>query len=102
MNSITPYLIAAAVLLPLLALTVGLLVWVQRHPQPDAARIKVLYVLLWFLLVTVLAIVAACIIFPSQGTLSTWSVLFTLASIALVAASISFQIRQCQRRLRRK
>ena len=102
MNTITPYLIAVAVLLPLLALMVSLYLWVQRHRQPDAVRIKVLFGLLWFLLFAVLAGIASLIIFGSGGITSASSVLLPLASITLVAATIAFQIRQCQRRLRNK
>ncbi|MEI6394966.1 MAG: hypothetical protein WCT12_28145 [Verrucomicrobiota bacterium] len=102
MNTITPYLIAVAVLLPLLALMVSLYLWVQRHRQRDAARIKVLFGLLWFLLFAVLAGGACLVIFGSGGITSVSSVLFPLASIMLVAASIAFQIRQCQQRLRHK
>src|SRR5262245_20533744 len=99
MNTITPYLIAVAVLLPLLALMVSLYVWVQRHPHHDAARINVLFGLLWFLFFVVLAGVASFIIFGGTGITSAKSVLLPLSSILLVAASIAFQIRQCQRRL---
>ena len=104
MNNVTPYLIAVAVLLPLLALMVSLYLWVQRHRQPDAARIKVLFGLLWFLLFGVLAGVASAslIIFGGTGITSAEVVLLPLSSILLVAASIAFQIRQCQRRLRHK
>jgi tryptophan-rich sensory protein len=100
MNTITPYLVAAAVLLPLLALMVSLYLWVQRHRQPDAARVKLLFGLLWFLLFIVLAGVASLIIFRDGGITSASSVLLPPASIMLVAASIAFQIRQSQRRLR--
>ena len=102
MNTITPYLIAVAVLLPLLALMVSLYLWVQRHHEPDAARVKVLFGLLWFLLLAVLAGVASLIIFGGTGITSAKVVLLPLSSILLVAASIAFQIRQCQRRLRHK
>ena len=102
MNTIIPYLIAVAVLLPLLALMVSLYLWVQRHRRPDAARVKVLFGLLWFLFFIVLAGVASLIIFGGGGITSASSVLLPLASIILVAASIAFQIRQCQRRLRHK
>lgn len=102
MNTITPYLIAVAVLLPLLALMVSLYLWVQRHRQPDTARITVLFGLLWFLLFAVLAGVASLIMFGGAGITSASSVLLPLASIMLVATSIAFQIRQCQRRLRHK
>ena len=102
MNTITPYVIAVAVMSPLLALMVSLYLWVERHHQPDAARIKVLFGLLWFLFFVVLAGVASLIIFGGGGIPSASSVLLPLASIMLVAASIAFQIRQCQRRLRHK
>ena len=102
MNTIAPYLIAAAILLPLLALTGSLYLWVQRHRQPDAARVKVLFGLLRFLFFIVLAEVASLIIIGGGGITSAASVLLPLASIMLVAASIGFQIRQCQQRLRHK
>src|SRR5271157_269035 len=98
MNTITPCLIAVAVLLPLLALMVSLYLWVQRHRQPDAARVKVLFGLLWFLFFIVLAGGASLIILGGGGITSASSVLLPLASILLVAGSIAFQIRQCQRR----
>lgn len=99
MNTSTPYVIALVVLIPLLALMVGLYFWVQRHRQPDAARIKVLFGLLWFLFLVVVAGGASLIIFGSRGMTSTWTVFLPLVSIMLVACSIAFQIRQCQRRL---
>ena len=102
MSTITPYLIAMAVLLPLLALMVSLYLWVRRHCQPDAARIGVLRGLLWFLFFVVLAWLASLIILGGAGITSTTSVLFPLASLLLVVASIAFQIRQCQRRLNQK
>ena len=102
MNTITPYLIAVAVLLPLLALMISLYLWVQRHRQPDAARVKVLFGLLWFLLFAVLAGVAFLIMVGGAGIISALSVLMPLASIMLVASGIALQIRQCQRRLRHK
>jgi len=102
MNNSISYLIAMAVLLPLLALMVSLYLWVQRHPKPDAARLKVLYGLLWFLLFAILAGVASLIIFGSAGITSAETVVLPLSSILLVTAGIVFQIRQCQRRLTHK
>jgi hypothetical protein len=102
MNTIAPILIAVVVLLPLLALMVGLYLWVQRHRRPDAARLKVLYGLLWFLFSILLIGLAALIIFGGSGITSVESVLMPLSSFLLVAASIVFQIRQCQQRLRQK
>jgi predicted metal-binding membrane protein len=98
----TPYIIAVAVLLPLLALMVSLYLWVQRHRSPDAARLKVLHGLLWFLFSVLLIWLASLIVFGGSGITSVESVLLPLSSILLVAASIAFQIRQCQRRLRQK
>jgi hypothetical protein len=97
-----PYLIAAAALLPLLALMVGLYLWVQRHRQPDTARIKVLLGLLWLLFFVILAGAASLVIFGRIGITSAESALLPLSSILLVAASIAYQIRQCQRRSRHK
>ena len=105
MNTITPILIALAVLVPLLALMACLYLWVQRHRQPDAARLKVLRGLLWFLFFVLLAWLASLIIFGVTGitsSMSMVSVVLSLSSLLLVAASIAFQIHQCQRRLRHK
>ena len=102
MNTLTPYLIAVAVLLPLLVLMVSLYLWVQRHRQPDAARLKVLHGLLWFLFFVLLAWLASLIIFRGSGIPSATSVLLRLSWILLVAVSIAFQIRQCQQKLRQK
>ena len=101
MNTINPFLIAVALLLPLLALMVSLHLWVQRHRQPDAARIKVLFGLLWILLLIFLAWLASLIFSGGGGITSAVRVLLPV-SFLLVAASIAFQIRQCQRRLRQK
>jgi len=102
MNTIIPLLIALAVLLPLLVLIVSLYLWVQRHRQPDAARLKILYGLLWFLFFVLLAWLASLSIFADSGITPAPSVLLPVSSILLVAASIGFQIRQCRQRLRQK
>ena len=100
MNTIIPYLIAVALWLPLLALMVRLHLWVRRHRQPDAARIKILFGLLWILLFIFLVWLAS-LIFSGRGITLAVSVLLPVLFL-LVAASIAFQIRQCQRRLRQK
>jgi len=102
MNAIAPVLIAVVVLLPLLALMVCLYLWVQRHRRPDAARLKVLHGLLWFLFSVLLVWLASLMVFGGSGITSAESVFLPLSSILLVAASIAFQIRQCQQRLREK
>lgn len=102
MNTLIPYLIAVAVVLPLLALMVSLYLWVQRHRQPDAARLKILYGLLWFLFLVLSAWLASLLIFGGSGITSAVNVLSPVSSLLLVTGSIAFQIRQCQRRLRHK
>ena len=102
MNTFAPYLIAAGALSLLLALMVGLSLWVQRQRQSDAGRIKVFFGLLWFLLFAVVAWGASLIIFGGGSLTSATDVLLPLAGILLVATSIAYQIRQCQRRLKHK
>ena len=102
MNTIAPILIAVVVLLPLLALMVCVYLWVQRQRRPDAARLKVLHGLLWFLFSVLLIWLASLIVFGGSGITSAESVVLPLSSILLVAVSIAFQIRQCQQRLREK
>ena len=102
MNTSTPDLLAVAILLPVLALMVCLYLWVQRHRQPDAARLKALHGLLWFLFLVLLAWIASVISFGGFGITSVATVLLPLSSILLVAVSIAFQIRQCHQRLRQK
>jgi|GEM_PF-2621122 len=108
MNTIVPYLIAAAVLMPLLALMVSLYLWVHRHRQPDVACLKILYGLLWFLFCVLLAglvalvALVALIGFGGSGITSATSILLPVCSLIMAAGSIAFQIRQCNRRLRQK
>jgi hypothetical protein len=71
---------------------------VQRHRQPDVARIKVLFGRLWFLLLNVLAVAASLVVFGGTGITSA----AVFLSIVLVATGIAFQFRQCQQRLRNK
>jgi hypothetical protein len=101
MSTITPLIITLAVLSPLLALMVSLYLRVQRHRQPDAARIKVLRGLLWFLFFVVLTWLLSLILFGVFGAadiFSAESVLLPPCSILLVTAGIFYQIHQCQRR----
>jgi hypothetical protein len=102
MNTLAPILIGVVVLLPLLALMVCLYLWVQRHRQPDAARLKMLHCLLWLLFCVLLIWLASLIILGGSGITSAASVFLPLCSILIVAASIALQMRQCQQRLRQK
>jgi uncharacterized membrane protein len=102
MNSLSPALITLAVILPFLALTIGLQFWILRHRQPDAARIKVLRILLGIIFSAVLALLALLIIFGPDGIRFTSDLLLTLLALFLVALVIAYGIHSCQRRLGQK
>jgi hypothetical protein len=101
MNTISPVVIALGVLSPLLALIVGLYLWVRRHRRPDVARLKVLHGLLWILLFISALVPLSTIVLKGTDATS-GNGLWVLTSIFLVGAGVALQIRQCKRRLRQK
>jgi hypothetical protein len=102
MRAIAPVLIMLAVVLPQIALATGLYLWVNRHRQPDFARIRVFRGLLWFIFCIFLGLLALSIIIGPPDLGSGDDLLLVISSLLLVTAIIAFQIHVCQRRLRNK
>jgi uncharacterized membrane protein len=98
MNTLTPWFIASAILLPVLVLMVVLYLWVQRHRQPDIARLRIYWALLVFLGVLTLVALLAHIFIKDSGSSS----LLVPASLCLAVTGALIQICQCKRRLGQK
>jgi hypothetical protein len=101
MSAIAPIFIMLAVVLPQIALMTGLYLWVNRHRQPDVARIKVFRALLWFIFCIFLGLLAASIILGPPDLGHGDNLLLVISSLLLLAGTTAFQIRICRRRLRR-
>ena len=100
MSAFTPLLIGLIVSAPLVVLTAWLYLWLQRRRYSDAARLKVLRILLSC--VTGLTAVYAIWRLASSGTSagSATSSLSLPGALLLAYVSIFFQIYECRRRLR--
>jgi hypothetical protein len=98
MSAATVLLITLAAVTPVLTLSLFLYVWIQRHQQPDFARIKVFRGLLWFIFCLILGLLAAEIILGPPTSIR--GLLLTVFSLLFLAANFAFQIHLCQRRLR--
>ena len=98
MDTIAPLLVAITLTVPVLI--VG--VYFHRHREPDKARLKVLWGLLWFFT----ALTGVCLATGARDFLkghyphsAFWTVV-ELASIGLVLGSIMYSMRAFRRRLR--
>jgi hypothetical protein len=100
MSATAVLLITLAAVSPVLALSVVLYIRIQRHRQPDVARIKVFRGLLWFIFCIVLGLLAALIILDPPT--STRGLMLTVFSLLFLAANLALQIHLCQRKLRHK
>lgn len=104
MNPFMPFLIALAVVLPVLVLVVAFLYRISRRSHPDKARLKVLKRSLWFLgaLAVVYGILQLVIRTRSGTPPSAPAIWLPIATFVILAAVLLSQIHQCQKRLRRR
>ena len=104
MNPFMPFLIALAVVLPVLVLVVAFLYRVSRRSHPDKARLKVLKRSVWFLgmLAIVYAILQLVLRTRSGTPPSAPAIWLPISTFVVLAAVLIFQIQQCQKRLRRR
>jgi hypothetical protein len=102
MSTITPILITLAVVSPLLALAVILRLWVQRHRQPGAARVRVLRCFFWFDVLLLLGFLALRIVYRGAGTATLADDLSVISSLLFVAAITPITIHACNQKLQRK
>jgi peptidoglycan biosynthesis protein MviN/MurJ (putative lipid II flippase) len=98
-----PILITLAICLPLVAGLAALYIWVDRKPDPDLARYKVLRVLLCLGALCLAASLITSYLAFKKGESSFNTTLTALLSTILVAIVIAFQFakarRKCKRRL---
>jgi hypothetical protein len=102
MNHDNAYLMAAAIVVPLIVIMVWLYVWIDRHRSPDAARLKILRILLWFAsaLAAVYSVAEIRTLATGEHSISTvlWA-LIPWCSFGLLIGTLIWQIRRCKQRL---
>lgn len=99
---LTPLFIALAAVTPLLVLTVLLLRWIGRQPEPDRARIRVLRVLLGAVVVIAMIQIGGLFLQHHAGGATGWSAWLSLGAPMLMALAIAASIHDCRNRLARR